>query len=482
MAPELSAAGRRTIHELSLELLSEDGMQVEHEETREILADSGAEVDGELVKLDPDLVTEALNRAPSSFTWEARDPSKRVEVGTGDPIIAPTRGARYIKRYDENRRRAMLHDFELLVKLVHEEPTIDVVGYDLCSPEGYSLPGNPGGFEQAAVGYELLEELFVGTDKPIVASARRGPEARASLDMARIAYQDPDLGANYVLGILHPRSPRVWNEPIVAGLLRFARAGQPLSISSGAIAGASAPHSLAETAVLMNAESLFGVVLTQLINPGTPVVYGHASTVYDRNAETVTYGTPGGSVFSTIGVAMGSFYDLPVRGKGGDTDAKTLDDQSGSDSMYHVRGAVQAGADLLLNAAGVLDTHEVVSPEKLVLDAERLRGAQVATEDLVTVIDRIEAGELSLDTIKEASPGATFFDERDPAALGDATSFEDEIAVRIGHDEWLAEGAQPLGERAKARVDDLVSRYERPPIDPEVKATLGDYVEEHSGR
>lgn len=480
MTEPLSTTGREQIHDLTLELLSRDGMQVDHPEARAVLAEAGAEVEGAVVTLPESIVEEALESAPSAFTWAARDPEKDVRVGEGQPVVAPTRGARYFKRAGENRRRALRSDFELLVKLVHAEPTIDVVGYDICSPKRYSLPGNPGGFEQAAVGYELLEGLFTGTDKPVVASARRGPEAQASLEMAEIAFQDPDLDRNYVLAILHPRSPRVWNEPIVAGLLRFAEAGQPLAISSGAIAGASAAHSLAETVVLMNAESVFGIVLAQLVNPGTPVVYGHASTVYDAAAETVTYGTPRGSVFSTVAVEMGRFYDLPVRGNGGDTDAKDLDDQSGSDSMFHVRGAVQSGADLLLNAAGVLDTHEVVSPEKLVLDAERIRGARSAEADLAAVTERFETETVSLATIREAGPGAVFFDERDPASLADATTFENELAVRMAHDEWLAQGAPTVGDRARERVENLLAAYERPDIDPEVESALAAYVEEHS--
>ena len=482
MLGALTQDGRQTIHERTLELLAEDGMRVDHEGARELLADAGASVDEMIVTVPPDMVESAIETAPSSFTWMGRDPEKSVTVGEGEPVVAPTRGARYVKRYGENRRRAMLSDFEELVKLTHMEPTISVVGYDLCSPKGYSLPGNPGGFEHAAVGYELLEELFTSTDKPIVASARRGEEAQASLDMASIAFEDPELSEHYVLGILHALSPRVWNKPIVDGLLRFAEAGQPLSISSGAIASASAPHSLSETAVLMNAESLFGIVMAQVVNPGTPVVYGHASTIYDRNAETVNYGTPRGSVFSTIAVTMGAFYDVPVRGNGGDTDAKHLDDQSGSDSMYHVRGAVQAGADILLNAAGVLDTHEVVSPEKLVLDAERIRAVRSAMTDLSATIEQIESGEVSLSTIRDTAPGATFFDDRDPDTLPDAVDFEDEMGVRIGHDEWLEAGAQEVGERARERVDALVEGYERPPIDSDVEAELAAYVAAHSDR
>lgn len=480
MAGALTPAGRRAVHERAVEVLEKGGMRVEHAEARDVLEGAGASVDGDLVRVPRSLVEECVDDAPATFRWTARDEEKSVVVGEGAPVVAPARGPRYVKRYGEPRQRATMADFDLLVKLVHQEPTVPVVGYDLCSPEGYSLPGDPGGFEQAAVGYELLERLFTGTDKPVVASARRDREATASLDMARIAFQDPDLDEHYVLGILHVRSPRVFNEPMVAGLLRFARAGQPLVLSSGAIAGASGPHSLAETAVQLNAESLFGVVLAQVVNPGTPVVYGHSSTVFDRSTGAVTYGSPRGSVFSAIATEMGRFYDLPVRGHGAVTDAPELSDQSGSDSMFHVRGAVETGADLLLNAVGVLDTHAVISPEKLVLDAERFRAVREARREKRAVVEGLNAGDVSADSILEAAPGTPFFDDRDPDSLEDGVRFEEEIAIRQTHEDWLAGGGQTVGERAAERVAALVEDYERPPMDDPVADELAAYVAANS--
>ena len=476
----LSTDEVRRVHDASLELLAETGMAVEHERAREILVDAGGTVDGEVVTVPPEVVEDAVERAPESFVWRARNPEKDVTVGDGEPVISPARGPRYVKRYGEQRHRATMDDFELLARLAHEEGTVSAVGYDLCSPEGYSLPGNPGGFDHAKVGYELLEGLFTATDKPIVGSARRGPEAEASLDTAAIAFEDPDLSEHYVLGILHTRSPRLFNEPMVSGLLAFARAGQPLSISSGAIAGASGPRSLTETFVLANAEALFGLTLAQLANPGTPVVYGFASTAYDRANEAVSYGSPTGAVLSHVSTAMSEFYELPVRGDGAITDAMALDDQSGSESMLHAMGAVQTDADLLLNAVGVLDTHAVVSPEKFVLDAERIRAAQTVEVEFEAIRDALAEGEVSLDTLSGTQPGVPFYDERDPAELRDAPVSEPTIAIRTRHDDWVESGSETIGERASQRIQTLLDRYERPPMAASIETELSEYVAEHA--
>ncbi|MDZ7849492.1 MAG: trimethylamine methyltransferase family protein [Halodesulfurarchaeum sp.] len=466
----LSSDARRTVHEGAIELLSEHGMRVEHETARDTLAAAGATVDGEVVTIGADLVEEAIDTAPGTFRWRARDPEKSVTVGTGEPVIAPTRGPRYVKRPGEARHRATMDDFQMLVKLAHEESEIDVVGYDLTSPEGYSLPGNPGGLEVPAVGYELLEGLFTGTDKPIVGSARSGGEAAASLEMARIAFDEAALSEPTVLAILCLRSPRLFNEPIVDGMLQYARAGQPLVVSSGAIPGASAPHSLAETAVQATAESLFGVTLVQLVNPGTPVVFGRASTMYDRNAEAVSAGIPG-STLQRVMIEMATFYGLPSRGHGAATDAKAIDEQSGAESMHHLAAGLDSGADLLLNATGGLDTFGMVSPEKTVLDAERIRLLRAATSEARALRERLESGSVT-DSMPIGEPRDPFFDGRDPGTLPDAPVFEDTIGIRGSHDAWTDAGEPSIADRATERVEQLLAAYERPPIDSEIAEKL----------
>ena len=471
MEQVLTRDARQRVHEAARELLAEAGMRVEHETARDELERAGATVDGKRVTLPPDLLAEAVEGAPESFRWRARDPEKSVTVGEGDPVVTPTRGPRYVKRPGEPRHRATLSDFDDLLQVCHEEPTIDVVGYDLCSPEGYSLPGNPGGYEEATVGYELLKRLFLGTDKPILASARSGDEARASLEMARAAFGADHLDDPVVLGILHARSPRVFNYPMVDGLLAFARAGQPLVVASGAIPGASAPVSLSEALVQLTAESLFGVSLVQFANPGSPVVFGGSTAAYDWHADALTSGTPRGSTLQTAAVEMADFYGLPARGRGGVTDSKAIGTQSGGESTFNLVRAVDSGADLLVCATGGLDGYGTISPEKTVLDAARIRALSQSRSDRRALADALESRP-SLERIRAAEPGDSFFDERDPASISDATTFADDLAVRGSHESWIDAGEPDAVELAIERVQTLLDRYDRPPIEADREAAL----------
>jgi trimethylamine--corrinoid protein Co-methyltransferase len=484
MSDTLPSATRSEIHDRSLTVLSELGMAVEHDGARNELERAGATGDGDVVRLPPDLVESCLDDAPSSFTWHARTPDNDLTVGddSSTPAVTPGAGARYVLHASGDRERATMEDFERLVRLVHVEDALSCIGYDLCSPERFALAGNPGGFADADPGYELLETLLVGSDKPLVGSARTKANARASIEMARIAAGDhgTDEWRPVVLGRVHPRSPRRWNEPLVNGLFEFANASQPLVVGSGAITGASAPKSLAETVVLANAETLFGVVLTQVVNPGTPVVFSFASTYYDPDTGAVAYGSPSSRLFSACGVEMGDYYDLPTRTSGGVTDAKALGEQSGAESMAKLAAAFDSGADIVFNATGLLDTYETISFEKFAFDCERVRDVQSRSENAAAIVDALASDDFSLDALRETEPGQAFADDRDPKSVPDSVQYRPDLSVRGRYDDWVEAGARSELDRASDRVDALLDEYERPPMDEDIRESLRSYVEEHS--
>lgn len=466
------------IHRRSLELLADVGMAVKHEEMRTLLADAGATVDGETVTVAPSLVEECVETALSTFRWHARNPDRSVTVGAGEPVVAPADGARYVVRPGGERRRATMDDFETMAKLAHGADAITCVGYDLVSPEPYSLPADPGGYDEPPVAYDLLASLVRHTDKPLVGSTRGTAHARASLDVAGIAHGDRRLRKPYVLGLVHARSPRLWNEALVDGLLAYARAGQPVIVSASAMAGATAPVGLPETLVLANAEALFGIVMTQIVTPGTPVVYGHACTDYDHESGTFVHGNPTAVAFAPVVAALADRYGVPSRGDGGLTDAKALDDQAGSESMLRVAETMRAGIDVVCNAAGFLDTEATVSPEKFVLDCERLRFCRHVARER-SVLAEADIDDASMARLREIDPGETVADDREPAATAAAAHYTGGVGPRRRYERWLSAGGESLAERARGRVTRRLDAYDRPAIDSAVDEALRAYVRRH---
>ena len=121
---------------------------------------------------------------------------------------------------------------------------------------------------------------------------------------------------------------------------------------------------------MQNAELLAGIALTQLISPGTPVIYGSTSTNIDMRSGALAIGSPEFSQLIAAHAQLARYYGLPSRGGGALTDASYPDAQAGFESMLSLLTAINSGVDLVLHAAGILSSYLAFSYEKFVLDDE----------------------------------------------------------------------------------------------------------------
>lgn len=459
----LDAATAAAVHEASMRIVEEVGVRLEHARARSVFEAHGASVDADGVVTAPrGLIEECVEAAPAEFTLHARDPEKSVVVGgEGPPVRAPGYGPPNVRTFGGGRRRARLTDYEDLLRLAQLEDAITCTGYTLCEPHDV---------EESVKHYELLRRSLTLTDQPVMGSAYGPDRAQASLEMVGIAVEDPDLSRPYVAGLVNTVPPRSLDEASLGGLLTYAEAGQPLVVSSFTMAGASGPSTLSASMAQANAENLVAIALAQLVAPGTPVVYGVPSSNVDPRYGSLSTGGPESALFAAFAAQMGRYYGIPSRGGGGLSDAKTVDYQGGFESMLVQAVTAFSGVDYVLNAAGVLESYATVSPEKFVLDCEMLRS-----------LDRVQRGvDLEgTDVVGEVAavePAGHYLTERDEAPT-EGRFYRSAVADKRSHDDWAAAGAKSAFELGRERVDALLERYERPPMDEAVERELTAYVE-----
>jgi trimethylamine--corrinoid protein Co-methyltransferase len=142
--------------------------------------------------------------------------------------------------------------------------------------------------------------------------------------------------------------PRCWG-------LSYARHGQPVTVTPFILAGAMSPITLAGALAQQNAEALAGVALTQLVNPGVPVIYGGFTTNIDMQTGSPAFGGPEGALAMFAGAQLARFYGLPYRGSGSLNNAKTPDAQAGYETMMTLWPAILAHANLIHHSAGWLE-------------------------------------------------------------------------------------------------------------------------------
>ncbi len=464
----LDGAGLDAIHDASIELLEEVGIKLEHDRARSVFADHGATVEDGAVRLSRDLVQEALDRAPATFTLYGRGPDTTISVGEGDVVRAPGYGPPNIRTVADGRRSSRLADYETLVKLAHVADPINCTGYNVCEPNDV---------DQSVKHLEMVKRSLMLSDQPLFGSTYGADRARACLDLVGIAHDDPDLSRPYIMGLINTVPPRSIDTKMLGGLMTYAEHGQPVVVSSFTMAGASGPATLAGAMAQANAENLLGITLAQLINPGTPVVYGLPSSNIDIRYGSLSIGSPESALFIAFAGQMGRRYDLPSRAGGSLTDAKAVDYQAGFESMLTMATTAYADVDVVLHAAGILESYSAISPEKFVLDCE-----------LMAYLDRFEAGfsigedQLALDVIAEVDPAGHFLSEHHTLDHAEDALFRPELADKQSHGDWADAGAKTAEVAASDRVDEMLSAYEPPPIDPATEEALEEAARDRIAR
>lgn len=460
----LTEDGVVRIHDTSLDILSDIGIKVDYEQALDILADHGAKVDREdrIVRFPRSLVEDAIEDAPSTFTLHGRNPDQSVTIGDGEPAFSPSGSAPNVLTYGEGRRPSQLEDYTKFVKLAQMEDLLATAGYNTCEPND---------IDESIKHYRLMEQAIKLSDKPLKGESWGADRARAALDMTGIAVQDRELSKPYVFSTINTVSPRTLDTRMTGGLLEYAREGQPTMISPAMMAGASGPATLAGTFALGNAEVLAGLTVAQLANPGVPVIYGFPTSNIDIRYGSFSIGSPEGALSVSFAAQMARFYGIPSRAGGGLTDSKVVDDQSGAESMFNQLVGVFSGVDLMHQSMGILDSYSTTSPEKFVLDAERLRYIKRFREGF-----EISEETLAMDLFEEVEPGGHFLNKRHTLNHGDE-HIRPELFFRDSYDNWAEAGEKDAFVRAHEYVESQLDAYERPPIDTEMESDLDAYID-----
>jgi trimethylamine--corrinoid protein Co-methyltransferase len=91
----------------------------------------------------------------------------------------------------------------------------------------------------------------------------------------------------------------------------------PVNILTKAMAGGSAPVTLAGTLVDHNAEVLGGIVLGQCTRKGAKMIYGSSTTAMDLRLAAASVGSPECALINAAVAQMSIYYLLPSWVAGG---------------------------------------------------------------------------------------------------------------------------------------------------------------------
>lgn len=351
------------IHEATLRILQNTGMKFVHPDAQKILREHGVRMEGDVAFFTPEQVMEWVGKAPSSFLFEGINPKYNITIGDGHWSRGVTIVTNLIDR-DGTMRDATIEDYIKIQKLYEANPNIGFNGGMTVDPVGI-----PPEWNDLVLNYISLCHC----EKPLYTAGGNYEEMEAVIEMTRtrFGYTEDELRKHCVLvGLSNPNTPLLGTDDMTETILTFGKYRQPVVICSAAMAGTTSPVTIAGTIAVTNAEVLGGIILAQMANPGTPVIYGTASTAADLRSCAIAIGAPESALCVKYGAELAHFYNLPCRGGGTLSDANIFSPQCAYEGELTYLASRQHGINLMLHSAGVMNGYLSMSYDKMILDFE----------------------------------------------------------------------------------------------------------------
>lgn len=449
----------------AFQLMQKPGIKVQSAEARDLLIKAGATAEGDVVKIPEKIVRKSLDTVPPEFYLFNRSGISKVHYGGNSVHFDPgSSGVHILDPETLEHKTSFSPDLVRLVKVAEMLPQYDAQSTAIVCNEVPKAIGDL---------YRLYVVLLF-SQKPIVTGSFSLQTLGTMIDMLAIFSGNRQTLAEKPQAVFDvcPSPPLIWSDFGAGNLIELARARVPAELISMPLAGAVAPVTLLGSIVQHAAESLSGIAIHQLANPGAPIVWGGAPAIFDMRRGTTPMGAIETAMIDAGYAQVGKSLNLPTHAYLGASDAKIVDAQAGLESGVTALVGALAGINMI-SGAGMLDFLACQSPEKLVVDAEGiamaqrlLAGIEVRTETLATAL--FEGINFKGDFLKQKVTRELFSKEQYlPSAVID----------RESNRGWQAAGSLDTFARAKIRTRELLAAYERPQYAPAQECELRTMVE-----
>jgi trimethylamine--corrinoid protein Co-methyltransferase len=444
-------------------LVTEVGVQFDSERARELFRQAGQRVEEETVFLDPEFLLEQVAKAPREFDVQARNPEHNVHIGGSSMAFGAVYGPPFVREGDV-RRDATMDDFERFAKLAQTFPVLDSAGGIICEPNDTPLDSRH---------LDMTYALQTLTDKLYMGNVVSGVNARDTIAMSEILFggRDAIVKTPVTISLINCNSPLRWDARMLESLFEYTLAGQPCVVTPFILMGAMSPVTIPAALVQQIAEALSGIALTQLINPGAPVIFGSFLSNIDMQSGSPTFGTPESGIGLLCTGQIARHFGLPFRSGGGLTSSQVADAQAGYEALMTMLPTFLAGANWVMHSAGWLEGGLVAGFEKFIVDIELLQMLQAEFTPL-----EIDDDSLAFDAHEEVGHGGHFLGAMHTMERFRTCFYRPLLSSSDNYEKWTRTGAFDTNARATKLYQKKLEEYVAPPLDDAVKAALQEYV------
>jgi trimethylamine--corrinoid protein Co-methyltransferase len=452
---------REKIHAASLEILERVGVDVHDEKARALLIKGGARAEGIRIHLPEHLVEKALALVPRRMVLYDRNGKVAIRAwgyntyyGGGSDCL------NILDHRTGQRRRPVLSDVQDAVTVQDALPELDFA-MSMFLPEDVD--------SQIYDRYQM-EVLLNHTAKPIVFVTPDFEGCVAAVEMCEAvaggaeAFQRKPFATCYI----NVTSGLIANAEALQKCMYLAEKGLPMVYIPLNAGGVNSPATTAGCMASMNAGTLLGIVLAQLVREGTPVaVPGWNGGPYNLKTMVGNYVLADEQGVPT---EMGKYYGLPVFGLGGSTDSKVLDQQAGMEVTLSLMTALLHGANIV-HDVGFMDSGLQGSLQLQLIANDSIGFLRAATRGVV-----VDDETLALDVVEELGPVGDYLSHKHTLKHL-KEPFYSKLADKGTYSQWVERGATTMEERAARQVDKILDSHHPEPLPADVQRDIKRIVE-----
>lgn len=434
------------------------GANVHHEGAREIFKKAGCKVDGVRVFFPPEVIRQALSTLPvvtEVFPWDGTK-EKKIVIEKNRSYFGPGPTPPYFIDTDTlERRKYQRKDASIVARVCDALPNMGYV---------QSLGSIDDVTNGLADVYEFAD-MVRNTTTPIMSWAfnRKGCEEIHQMAIAMAGGEEEFKARPNYIFYGEPISPLVSDHHAIDKCMYCAENRIPQVYSPCAIGGGTVPASHAGQLVVALSESMVGVIASQLINPGTPIIIGGVQSILDMRHSVYSYGAPELSLLSAALTGVARHLGLPMYSTSGCTDSKKMDMQSAFEASLSINAAMMSGANFV-HDNGYTESGKTGDLFQCVMDDEIISMARVIERGV-----EVTPESLAVDVIENVGPGGHYLYE-DHTMKWFRNHWQPTLMDRNSYETWETQGQKTLKDRVIEKTKDLIANHEGPRDKVDAKA------------
>jgi len=450
----LSESDIKHIHETVMHIYEEVGIQISTKRGFDLFKEKGARVSEErhIVYISSTMFEDLIDQSPSEIVLYGREEKnniilggKRVHFGSGGTAL------NILDLETGEKRPSTLEDVRNVSKLLDK---LENIHFQVIPVYPNDLPVNK-------VDVNRFFAAIQNTTKHVMGGTYTLEGTKNVIRMAEIlAGSAEKLRREPFLSLITcVMSPLKIDETYGDFLMAVAEAGIPVAIPAEPIAGATSPVTIAGTVTNLCCETMAGILLAQLVNPGTPCLFGCVGTGADFRTMGYVSGSVEEGLINAASAQMAQFYGLPFYATAGQSDAKCVDAQAGWEGAITNLLVGMAGANFIHDAVGLLEFCLTASYEKYVIDNE-------IVGEVMRVLQGIEVNPetLAFEVTRRIGPGGHFVSDDHTCENIRREHFIPSVADRNDRETWIKLGSKDTFQRAHEMALEILKTHFPQPL------------------